>query len=244
MQKSVVNHSFSFFIVIYAGVKNEFGFSKTGPGYCMLVPTPFAKKNDNVALLGTPVFVGYATAYLIFLSAVIYRQIVPPLEPHPEDSWLHKVERRFDPYVMIVMFSAIIFIPFIIAQFLTFLWYDEYIQSFTDWAKCVFLNYDGSDESYVEACGLHAKERPTFALVNFQVFLLTGNMILIGPIFIFFHLFQRNFDIRNIIREKYGWKQVLPESDGKDDKYVAQVQQPPLVQDVEMVEAKPADEII
>lgn len=181
-------------LVVYPGVHQEFGFFKLVP-YCMIMQKPWSPKNSGPGLSGLPVFIAYVIAYLTFLGGWITKFFIPAPDRHPEDDLLHTVERQCDPHVMIVFFSALIFIPYIVANALSFLYYDDFVDSYQTWSKCVFNSYDGTDESYLNACGDHASYRPTIVLSMWQTFTLTGNMILVTPVFIFFHLFIRDFDI-------------------------------------------------
>ncbi len=180
-------------LVVYPGVHNSFGFFKLLP-YCLIMQIPWAEDNLGAHLSGIPVLIFYVSGGLTFAGGWIARFFYPIPERHPEDDLLHTVERQCDPHVMMVFFSALILVPYIIANFLILRFYGEFSSSYQTWAQCVFKNYDGTEASWLNACGDHASYRPTIVLAAWQTFTLMGSMILVCPVFIFFHLFSRNFD--------------------------------------------------
>lgn len=185
-------------LVVYPGVHQSFGFYKLLP-YCLIMQVPWAEKDLGPHLSGIPVLIAFVGGGLMFAGGWIARFFYPVPERHPEDDLLHTVERQCDPHVMMLFFSALILVPYIIANFLILRFYSDFSDSFQTWAQCVFKNYDGTEASWLDVCGAHATNRPTIALATWQTFTLMGSMILVCPMFVFFNLFSRNFDFMPLL---------------------------------------------
>lgn len=96
--------------------------------------------------------------------------------------YLPKVSRdQFKRLRMPFIFFIVFFIFWIIIftyRFNSVINYDTYKNSFVEFAKCSFTNYDGTD-SWKQVCGQHPKERPSIPFVNiFNCFIFGQGLIM------------------------------------------------------------------
>ena len=57
-----------------------------------------------------------------------------------------------------------------------------FVPVYNDWGNCVLHYYDGTDNSWVPACGAHPSVRLPVSVRMLQVLLLSGNSILVSVV--------------------------------------------------------------
>jgi hypothetical protein len=83
-----------------------------------------------------------------------------------------------------IFFCGFIFLPYIASRFMVYQYRDDYLNSLKAWAQCVFSHYSPSHPSTAyDTCGEHSALRPPDSTIPAQSYCLTGNMIIIGPVF-------------------------------------------------------------
>ncbi len=171
--------------VIYNGAENQFGFSRIVP-FCFVMTEPWGKENNGPASSGLPIMIVYILTGIVYL-VVAGRELS---STESNDNWKTKLYRCLcHPSIMVLIFSMVVFVPYIYGNGVLYSYFSSYEDSFKDWTKCVFTNYDGTDESFQSVCGEHAETRPDAAVGLFLAFALMGQMLLIGPVFIFSHIY-------------------------------------------------------
>lgn len=82
---------------------------------------------------------------------------------------------------VLLIFVAII-IPYVINKAMTAIRKDMIQDAFQEWVRCVFNNYEGSDEDYLSVCGSHPSPRSVFSYLIYTSIILSGNMIIAAPL--------------------------------------------------------------
>jgi hypothetical protein len=81
--------------------------------------------------------------------------------------------------------SLVIHIGWVIIKFGNFFYGQKYYDSFVNYSRCIFRNWDFStDESYIKVCGTHPPVRPAHSGIQFYILCLFGNMLVMGPMYI------------------------------------------------------------
>eukprot|EP01040_Poterioochromonas_malhamensis_P001830 gene1830-1959_t len=184
-------------VAIVAG-SSAYGFSKS-QSYCFILSSVFGPDYLDTGLGGLPVLIAYGLSYtIIFASALYLWRIWIPMCPTRDTrgSWksphsgvsCYDVLKGIDPYLALILFSAFVYVPYFAFWGQNQLHQKEYQSQLQTWIQCVFRNWDGStDSSYESVCGEHVKTRPSNIGNPYLNFVLTSNMIVIGPAFIIFH---------------------------------------------------------
>lgn len=188
----------------YASNNEYLGFYRTQP-WCFFVQTPFAPENLDIAWTAMPVIVCVIATYVtFFITYLLERKILITevkiavaehelVEEDPRNRNMCSPKTIVkNPFAsrQVVWFSLIVFIPFMVSKATQYFERDEVFSSFQDWTKCVFLYYDGTD-SFYDVCGTHSSNRPRTILNVLNILSLTGNMIIITPVYIIFYFVGR-----------------------------------------------------
>jgi hypothetical protein len=190
--------------VAYAGANDFFGFFKSQP-MCFVMQYPLTPDNIHIGVVALPVLTGTALTILfviIILAKVIALHMngneavfsVPTAEVEEKESAIPS-RVSFIVHLCFVLTTFGIFIPYILQQVSYYNNYLDIIIEFREWASCVFLNYDGSDSSWQDACGEHQERRPDFALTTWVILCVTGNSILSALVFIPYFLYNIYFSV-------------------------------------------------
>ena len=219
--------------VIYAADNEYYGFSKTKT-YCFVLSKVFITPYQDVALGGLPVFIAYAITYiLLFATIFLFKYYPTPAKvaadanPGARTGFLAFCA-NMEPELMVILFSVLIFVPYIASWGELYAKADDYEEKFYEWVTCVFSNYEGGGStSYYGVCGEHTDTRPANLGNPWNSFTLFGSMILVAPVFVGFHLLYRHL---NPVKDTVTYAEVNKE-----------IEIAPKSQEVAIAEAVPAD---
>ncbi len=151
--------------VVYAGVHELFGFSKTQP-FCLVMNTPFAPENIEMALMALPVLLVTGLTVLVFLLVVVEwcgccRRNNRVVDGEPNDTLDKIVPYRHRRSVLYHVVPAALFVfamftvwfGFIVSKAVFYAKHEEFQASFRAWTQCLFRNWKGSDEDVWAICG-------------------------------------------------------------------------------------------
>lgn len=74
-----------------------------------------------------------------------------------------------------------------------FLEYDKMIDSAREWVTCAFTNFDGTEASWVDACGLRPNNIPKLPARIFYILVMNGNVIFFFVFIVILKVFQYLF---------------------------------------------------
>ncbi len=209
-------------VVIVSSV-NAYGYSET-ESVCYILSDFFGPRFLETGLGGLTVFITWCTSFIIMILSRLYLwQVWVPLCPTKETSGKWKpphhgvtymdVLRGIDPYFAVIWASTILFAPFFAIWGQAQLYTDEWNNDSNTWVGCVFSHWDGStDASWQYPCGKQPNS-PSPLENPFLNFVLTGNMLVIGTVFVIFHAFH------HYINEPEKRYNALPSSSKKYELY-------------------------
>ena len=189
--------------VIYAAAENILGGSRS-LAFCFIRGYPNGPKDADLAVVVVPVILLCILFIITFFGhdfcGILFRK--PLSSQTSERSEETPVHTPFDNAVHIavgftILVSLIVFLPYCASKLNGAHDRDTYLESLTEWTRCLFTNYNSIDPNHCfEVCGDHPSTRPMAADGKAQLLFLAGNMVIIGPAymvsFLIAYLYYRN----------------------------------------------------
>lgn len=181
---------------IYAGAYGYYGYSRTQP-YCW-VRNLYVPADVTAGIVGIPVLIVTCLTHVAMTAHDFYIGLCRcghpynPLVEHIDGSPLWEKHPNF-ALRFVVVFSFIVFVPYLVLEASQYRNSEKFQASFKDWTSCLFQNYDGTEESYLDICGARPADRPFVGLARFMYNSVVSSNTVIVPVYIIAYYLSNYF---------------------------------------------------
>ena len=200
--------SFDLFLKVVMNIRNSYSYRAYFIGIVVLLPIPFmgyslttnfqlytflpfcvALPDDDLAsmFILLTILTCFGAVCMVFVIIQIIRNIrsnADSVATTSEDPPVKGYQTLWTPIIFSICFMTFIISFLVFRARSTSTFRNEIADSFSDFTKCIFKSFDGTDESWRKACGTYPSYRPKVQSYLWLMTVLSGQAVLISIIYL------------------------------------------------------------